>query len=39
MVTELFRRIWRWIKVKDCKHCCIFCEYYEICEGTEKGEI
>lgn len=39
-----FRRIidriaWMF-KVKNCRHCCVFCEYYDICklEGAGRRE-
>ena len=29
---EIIERIRHMLKVKDCKHVCLFCEYYEICK-------
>lgn len=35
---EVMRRL-RWmIKVKDCRHICLFCEYFEICNAEGSGE-
>lgn len=35
---ELIDRIVWMFKVRDCSHCCVFCEYYEFCkiEGTRR---
>lgn len=28
-----------WLRLKkDCKHCCIVCEYYDICRDMERGK-
>lgn len=29
---EIIERIRHMLKIKDCKHACLFCEYYEICK-------
>ena len=33
---EIVERIRHMLKVKDCKHVCLFCEYYEICKEEAK---
>lgn len=38
---EMFKRFAWMFKVRDCRHICLFCEYYETCrnDGTgKKGE-
>ena len=29
---EIIERIRHMLKVKDCKHVCLFCEYYDMCK-------
>lgn len=33
-VAERFRHM---LKVKDCKHVCLFCEYYDMCKEEAKA--
>ena len=40
-VGQLFRRLLWMFKVKDCRHVCLFCEYYHVCTAdgaTERSE-
>lgn len=40
-VGQLFRRFLWMFKVKDCRHVCLFCEYYHVCTidgATERSE-
>lgn len=30
-VGQIFRRFFWMLKVKDCRHVCLFCEHYHIC--------
>lgn len=34
---EIIERIRHMLKVKDCKHVCLFCEYYKICKEEAKA--
>lgn len=34
---EIIERIRHMLKVKDCKHVCLFCEYYDICKEEAKA--
>ena len=34
---EIIERIRHMLKVKDCKHVCLFCEYYDMCKEEAKG--
>ena len=34
-VAERFRHM---LKVKDCRHICLFCEYYDTCRQEDKGK-
>ncbi len=36
-VGEIIERIRHMLKVKDCKHVCLFCEYYDICKEEAKA--
>lgn len=33
---EIIERIRHMLKVKDCKHVCLFCEYYDMCKRRRK---
>lgn len=34
---EIIERIRHMLKVKDCKHVCLFCEYYDMCKEEAKA--
>lgn len=34
---EIIERIRHVLKVKDCKHACLFCEYYDMCKEEAKA--
>lgn len=34
---EIIERIRHMLKVKDCKHACLFCEYYDMCKEEAKA--
>lgn len=39
-IRETIDRIQHMMKVKDCRHICLFCEFYETCKAetaTEDG--
>lgn len=37
MIKMWIRRICWMFKVKDCHHCCLWCEFYDICNAEEAG--
>ena len=37
---QVIERILHMLRVKDCRHVCLFCEYYDMCKqetGSRKG--
>lgn len=34
---KIIERIRHMLKVKDCKHVCLFCEYYDMCKEEAKA--
>ena len=34
---QVIERILHMLRVKDCRHACLFCEYYDMCK-QERGE-
>jgi hypothetical protein len=34
---EIIERIRHMLKVKGCKHVCLFCEYYDMCKEEAKA--
>lgn len=37
-IGEMIERFLRMFKVKDCRHVCLFCEYFSICKAEDKRE-
>lgn len=37
-MRKIIEKIIHMIKTKDCKHICLFCEYYEMCSREVKAE-
>ena len=35
-VREMLERFLWMFKVKDCRHVCLFCEYYSMCKREEE---
>lgn len=38
-MREVFERILRMFKVKDCRHICLFCEYFDMCKAEDGNEV
>lgn len=38
-IGEVIERFLRMFKVKDCKHVCLFCEYFHMCREEEENEV
>lgn len=34
-IRTLLERLAWMFKVRDCRHVCMWCEYYDICKGSE----
>ena len=40
MIRELRNRLRLWFeKDKRCRHCCLVCEYYDMCKNEELMEV
>lgn len=37
-MKQIIDRIIHMIKTKDCRHVCLFCEYYDLCKEETAGE-
>ncbi len=37
-MRKIIEKIIHMIKTKDCKHICLFCEYWDICSEEVKAE-
>ena len=36
---QVIERILHMLRVKDCRHVCLFCEYYDMCKDNIRGDI
>lgn len=35
---QVIERILHMLRVKDCRHVCLFCEYYDMCKHSRQQE-
>ena len=36
---QVIERILHMLRVKDCRHVCLFCEYYDMCKQETGSEL